>query len=272
MCGMHFFMPVDQRALVEIVRGELTSQATIDQAISHVKRIGKDPLQAADGPGFIVNRLLSPYLNQAMLLLSCGIEADAIQSAALSYGMPLSPLELIDWIGTRTMFDAGRVYWQSFPNRLDPSPILPALLKQQRLGRASQGGFYDYVHGQRSRRLAALTMQVSEKYQRETLQCDQATLIQLLAIPMWIEAAIAYREGTIQSPDDFNRAMRGGLGYQRSSWLGFFDELGSRSIEQAIERFSQKFKSMIAPPDILTALATQSPSQVICQKQSDNSG
>ena len=108
-------MPVYNRPAVEVACGEETSTQAIGRCVAHVRRIRKEPLIVRDGPGFIVNRLLTPYLNEAMLLLCRGVSADRIEEAALRYGMPMSPLELIDWIGTRTMFDAGRVFWQSFP-------------------------------------------------------------------------------------------------------------------------------------------------------------
>ncbi len=124
LCGMHFFMPVDRRSAVELVRTEETTAAAIDACEQHIRRIRKTPLSVKDSPGFIVNRLLSPYLNEAMLLLGRGITAEQLERAAIAYGMPMSPLELIDWIGTRTMFDAGRAFWQAFPRRFDPAPML----------------------------------------------------------------------------------------------------------------------------------------------------
>ena len=153
-----------------------------------------------DGPGFIVNRLLSPYLNEAMLLLGRGVSADRIERAALEYGMPMSPLELIDWIGTRTMFDAGRVYWQSFPERINPSPMLSALIKNKRFGRACGIGLYDYDHGLRSPQLSPVTLEYCERYRRGVMSIGDDEVMHLLSIPMWIEAAIAHRDGITKSP------------------------------------------------------------------------
>ncbi|MFK8115426.1 MAG: 3-hydroxyacyl-CoA dehydrogenase family protein [Rubripirellula sp.] len=251
LSGMHFFMPVSQRDAVEVVRSEQASESTIQQTANHVRRILKSPLVVGDGPGFIVNRLLSPYLNQAMLMLGRGIEADQIERASLAYGMPLSPLELIDWIGTRTMFDAGRVYWQSFPTRLDPSPILPALLKRKRFGRAGGGGFFDYTNGERSADLSPIAIELVAKYQGETIVCSDADVMHLLSIPMLIEAGLALRDGVTESRSDFDLAMRGGLGYQPASWLAFFGELGTPEINAAIERWRSTFKSMNATAALL---------------------
>ncbi|MGB7324021.1 MAG: 3-hydroxyacyl-CoA dehydrogenase family protein [Rubripirellula sp.] len=243
--GMHFFMPVDQRPAVEIVRGEYTSEATIQACHQHVLRLGKEPLVVKDSPGFIVNRLLSPYLNQAMLLLCHGVAADRIERAAIEYGMPMSPLELIDTIGTRTTFDAGRVYWQSFPNRIDPAPMLGKMIKTGRLGKSVGAGFYDYSNGQRSRDLSPETIKLAETYFRPIEQLTDDDLIDLLSIPMRIEAAIAHHEDTVSSFQSFDIAMQGGLGFSPNrAWSKFFDDLGRDTIQAAIERWRPIFKSM----------------------------
>jgi len=259
-CGMHFFMPVDQRRGVEVVWGPQTSAATIETAIAHTRRLGKNPLEVRDGPGFIVNRLLSPYLNEAMLLLGRGISGTQIETAALAYGMPMSPLELSDWIGTRTMFDAGRVYWQAYPHRIDPSPILPALIKAKRFGRSTGAGFYDYGAPSRAASLAPETEQLSQRYQRDRLRLTDQEVMQLLAIPMWIEAALALREGITSRAGDFDVAMHGGLGFDpNTSWLNFFESLGSASIRDAMARWSPLTKSMHGPDLLIEQLRQHKP-------------
>lgn len=262
-CGMHFFMPVDQRPAVEVIAGEQTSEATLQLCARHARRIGREPLVVGDGPGFVVNRLLSPYLNEAMLLLGRGVSAEQIERAALSYGMPMSPLELIDWIGTRTMFDAGRVFWQSFPGRMDTSPILPALIKRKRPGRAGNRGLFDYCDGVRSKDLANETKELCEKYQRDVASLSDHQVILLLAVPMWIEAALAFRDGIARSTDQLDLAMRGGLGFRRESWLGFFDDTGSETMLSAIEAWSSRSASMRAPVALREALGEVCPSEAL---------
>ncbi len=265
VCGMHFFMPVDQRDAVEIVRGEQTDAETIEACVQHVRSLKKTPIVVADGPGFIVNRLLCPYLNEALLLLSQGVTAKQLERAAIQYGMPMSPLELMDWIGTRTMFDAGRVFWQSFPSRFEPSPILPALVKAQRFGRECGRGCYDYEGGQRSDELSSATNEICNRYRRgESLALSDDDVMLLLAIPMWIEAALAFREGVAQPIEQFDLAMSGGLGYQSAAgWLQFFESVGSAKILSTIDRFAATTKSFKAPDDLLAALAENDPTQAM---------
>ncbi|MFG0262779.1 MAG: 3-hydroxyacyl-CoA dehydrogenase family protein [Novipirellula sp. JB048] len=231
LCGMHFFMPVASREAVEVIPTDAMSEADLAAVTEHVRRLDRTPLIAADSPGFIVNRMLSPYLNEAMTLLAQGATAEQIEQAALRFGMPLSPLELIDLIGSRTMFDAGRVYWQSFPSRIDPSPMLPAMIKAGRGGRFGGGGFYNYPAAGRSAGLAAEADEIRDRYTRQTaLNSDDEVRLRL-SIPMWIEAALLLRERVAKSLDQVEIAMAGGLGYTpRGEWFRSFDALGSETI------------------------------------------
>lgn len=274
LCGMHFFMPVNQRWAVELVRTEATTAAVIDVCKTHIGRIKKTPLLVRDSPGFIVNRLLSPYLNEAMLLLCRRVTAEQLQRAAIAYGMPMSPLELIDWIGTRTMFDAGRAFWQAFPSRFDPAPMLGALIKAKRMGRVSGNGFYDYEGGKRSEHVAPITQQLSDTYERNRVELSDEEAMLMLSIPMWIEAALAYREGVVTSPDDFDLAMRGGLGYQWSSregsgsWLDFFDSIGSERMIRFIHEHGASSKSLRVPRELLDALERHRPAIALANVES----
>ncbi|MDG2220392.1 MAG: 3-hydroxyacyl-CoA dehydrogenase family protein [Rubripirellula sp.] len=264
--GMHFFMPVDRRPATEVVRGKQTSEATIQACCRHAQRIKKPSLIVADSPGFIVNRLLSPYLNESLLLLCRGVTGEQIERAALAYGMPMSPLELIDYIGTRTMFDAGRAFWQAFPDRLSPSPMLAGLIKRKRLGRNVGLGLYDYQDGKRSSHLADETIELSKKYSRHEQAFDDDDVVELLSVPMWIEAALARRDGITNQDEHFNLAMRGGLGYApERNWLDFFDTMGSDRIIAATQKWSPISASMIALPNLIQALREAIPSEAIRQ-------
>lgn len=263
-CGMHFFMPVDKRPAVELVRGTRTSESTIALASQHIRRVNKEPLVVRDGPGFVVNRLLSPYLNTAMLLLSDGVSAERIERAALSYGMPMSPLELIDWIGTRTVFDAGRVFWQAFPDRIDPSPLAPALLKRKRFGRSSGAGFFDYVDGIRSELLSPSVVRLAKTYCREQKNCDDDAVLRLLTIPMWTEAALACQDGIVNAAEQFEVAMRGGLGFDNDrSWCEFFDSMGSDAILATAKEWGAQIRSIKIPDATSQLLSKTSPTNVL---------
>ena len=142
--GLHFFHPVRRRPLVEIVRGPKTSDASITTAAAFAKGIAKTPIVVDDGPGFLVNRLLVPYLTEALELLLDGASIDDVEHAATEFGMAMGPLRLVDEIGIDTVFQGGRVLWEAFPDRVVASPLLVSMLKAGRLGTKSGAGFFLY--------------------------------------------------------------------------------------------------------------------------------
>lgn len=232
-CGMHFFMPVERRPLVEIVVPSTASPTAIDDASEHAARLHKPTLRVADAPGFVVNRMLAPYLNESMRMLQRGASPSAIERAANEFGMPMSPFELIDLIGARTAFDAGRVYWQAFSSRIDPTAILPAMIKAKRTGRAVGDGFfhYDSPSAKRPADLAPETRAIIEEYSGEPRRWMPAEIVHRLAIPMLIEAAAVLSDRVVNSRDSIELAMRGGLGFQgEGGFFAAFDSIGRESI------------------------------------------
>ena len=252
-CGMHFFMPIHERPAVELIASASTSSVTTQRCVDHAKRLGKQPLVVSDGPGFVVNRMLAPYLNQAMHLVCSGASPARIEQAAQSFGMPMSPLELIDWIGMRTTFDAGRCFWQAYPARMDPAPVLAGMIKQNRRGRPD-GGFYDYDQGERSELLSPTAAELCEKYSRQSRPYSNVEIEHLLAIPMWIESACLLRERVVSSLEAVEMAMSGGLGYTRAGhWYDYFDRLGCQQIIQEIESAADS-RAMVAPEPLMQSL------------------
>ena len=130
--------------LVEVIRGRETSDETVATAVAYAKAIGKSPIVVNDGPGFLVNRLLLPYMNESLELLREGATIKSIERAANDFGMPMGPLTLYDMVGLDTSVYAGRVMWEAFPDRTGASPILPAMVKAGRLGQKTAGGFFVY--------------------------------------------------------------------------------------------------------------------------------
>ncbi len=139
--GMHFFSPVDRMELVEVVRGEKTSDETVATVVALAKRIRKTPIVVNDCAGFLVNRVLFPYMNEALLLLQEGVPMDTIDLAATAFGMPMGPIALQDMVGLDTSLYAGHVLAQAYPDRAKPSGLLADLVQQGRLGQKSGAGF-----------------------------------------------------------------------------------------------------------------------------------
>ena len=268
-CGMHFFMPVKDRDLVELVRLHDTNDATIDLMSELASRLGKDVLQVRDSPALVVNRILISYISQGLALLGQGASDQAIRDQARQFGLPRSPLEMVDMIGTRTAFDAGRAAWQAFPSRIEASPILPGLIKRKLAGWSSGSGFYDYDPNvdppSPSKSLNDTALKIIEKYQRNVRVWTDNEVLLTLTIPMWIEAACILREGICQGLNSIELAMRRGLGLTSpSGFWRFFDSLENAQILDAIRQFSPSQKAMNAPEELVAALqATPSPTSAI---------
>ena len=127
--GMHFFNPVDRMELVEVIRGEKTSDETVATIVALAKQIRKTPIVVKDCAGFLVNRVLFPYMNESLILLQDGASVEAIDRAATKFGMPMGPLILTDLVGLDTAVYAGKVVAKAYPDRTVTSPILEEMLK-----------------------------------------------------------------------------------------------------------------------------------------------
>ena len=237
-CGMHFFHPVRQRPLVEIVRGPQTGDRTIAAAVAHAKAIDKMPIVVDDGPGFLVNRLLLPYLGEALELLLEGAEPEAIERAATDFGMAKGPFRLADEIGLDTVLQSGLVLRDAFPERIAASPLLIALVKRKRLGRKSGAGFFSYgdpaVPGpaRPSEELDQIIAQWARPPQDHTARSITARLV----LPMVLEATRILAEGKVRDPRDIDLAVLFGLGFPaaRGGLLWWADTVGAAQIVEIL--------------------------------------
>ena len=188
-CGIHYFNPVRRMMLVEVIRGPQTSDATVASAVAHVKKLGKYPVVVEDGPGFLVNRLLFPYMNEALLLLGEGVPMEAIDRAAKKFGLPMGPLELYDMVGMDTALYAGSVMQAALPERMVETPILGAMVQAGRLGNKSGLGFYSYKNRKGKRTADPQVQELLKPYvsgQAPDISPDQ--LATRLILPMLLEA------------------------------------------------------------------------------------
>jgi 3-hydroxyacyl-CoA dehydrogenase / enoyl-CoA hydratase / 3-hydroxybutyryl-CoA epimerase len=147
LVGVHFFNPVSQLPLVEIVRGETSSEESIQKAIAFTRKIDKLPLPCKSSPGFLVNRVLVPYLYEAMFALQDGIAIETIDEAALRYGMPMGPVELADVVGLDVCKHVGEIVSAALNKQRPDTSRLDALIAAKKLGRKSGEGFYVWRDG-----------------------------------------------------------------------------------------------------------------------------
>jgi len=147
LVGVHFFNPVSQLPLVEIVRGEHSSEASIQRAIAFTRKIDKLPLPCRSAPGFLVNRVLVPYLYEAMFAFQDGIPIETIDEAALRYGMPMGPVELADVVGLDVCKHVGDIVSAALNRQKPDTSRIDALIAARKLGRKTGEGFYVWRDG-----------------------------------------------------------------------------------------------------------------------------
>lgn len=235
-CGIHFFNPVRKMQLVEVIRGKQSSDETIATAVAYAKKIGKMPVVVNDGPGFLVNRLLLPYMNEALELLAEGASIDAIDKAAVKFGMPLGPIALFDMVGIDTAMYAGRVMWEAFPDRIVASPILPAMVKAGRLGQKTGSGFFKYnAKGKAEADPAAL--EIIKRYQRSEQSFTPELITARLFLPMLLEATRALDDNIVRDPRDIDLGLIFGLGFPpfKGGLMFWADTLGAAKIIEMLK-------------------------------------
>lgn len=251
LVGIHFFNPVHRMQLVEIVMGEKTSPETAQRAVSFAQQIGKLPVVVRDRPGFLVNRILLPYLIEAGLLVERGAGITAIDEAMLDFGMPMGPLRLIDEIGVDIALDVATDLAKHFPDRLKVPAILERLINAGWLGKKSGCGFY--VHGRKMVPNPALVgpwRKAAAAATADELRGDAALHLVLLMVA---EAARCLEEKIVQSADDIDFAMVMGTGFApfRGGPLRYADVMGTKQVSERMRRFG------IAPVELIEQLAAK---------------
>lgn len=216
LCGFHFLHPVRERPLIEIIPHGHTSESVVTAVARHALKLGKVPILVNDMPGFVVNRLLFAYLNEGLNLLQAGNVIAEVDAAATASGFAMGPLRIIDEIGLDTVWAAGKILWDAFPDRVEPSPILVTLMKKRRFGRKVGRGFYRYQDsepwgavGEPDPELEAMLRQWSDNQKYRTPEDPGARLLAAMAR----EAVCVFAEGATHDPQPIDAAAVFGLGF-----------------------------------------------------------
>ncbi len=236
-CGIHFFNPVRKMPLVEVIRGKETSDETVATAVAYAKSIGKSPIVVNDGPGFLVNRLLLPYMNEAIELLLDGAEISAIDRAAKNFGMPMGPITLFDVVGLDTAFYAGRVVYDAFPERIVVSPVLPVLIKAGRLGQKSGAGFFKYSPGKDRGEPDPALKPLLEPIIRGKQKFTEEQIAARLFLPMLLEATRLLEDHIVRDVRDVDLGLIYGLGFPpfKGGLLFWADSIGAAMILEMLK-------------------------------------
>lgn len=252
--GMHFFSPVDRMPLVEIVPTQVTSAESIVTAVQFARRMGKTPIVVADSPGFWVNRILLPYLNEAGFLLEEGVPIDAIDGAMTTWGFPLGPVALMDQVGLDVGEKAAKVLHQSLGDRLTPSRVIAAMHADGRLGRKNERGFYFYRNGHQAGADDSVYQLLGVR-KGNAPEADRIT--QRLVYAMLNEAARAMSEGVVRTPRDGDVAAVLGIGFPafRGGPLRELDQESAAQAVTVLERLAASHGARFTPAPVLDEMS-----------------
>jgi len=265
--GLHFFNPVSRMKLVEVVIAKETSEETRARSVAFVRQIGKLPVIVHDSPGFLVNRVLFPYLLDAAELFERGLDADKIDSALVQWGMPMGPLRLIDEIGVDIAVDIGNTLEKAYGRRDDVSAVLLWLRDGQMLGRKTGAGFYKY-EGKAQTRNDSLSQwrralhgepegaegpNIPPDWHRDPrLRLNDEELARRLIFLMVNEAARCVEEKVVESAEDADYGMILGTGFApfRGGPLRYAEHYGLNKVVEELERLAQSEEKFL-PCEIL---------------------
>src|SRR6266545_596706 len=255
--GMHFFNPVDRMQLVEVIRGEKTSDITTATLVALAKQIGKTPIVVRDCPGFLVNRILFPYINESLLLLEEGADPRAIDKAATDFGLPMGPITLNDLVGLDTSLYAGNVVNTAFADRAKTTRILQELVSAGRLGQKTGAGFYSYAKGSRGADDPAFAA-ILERCRTDRRQIGQEEITDRLFLPMVTEASRVLMEGIVRQPGDVDMGLILGIGFPafRGGLLRWADSLGLGQVLEKLARY-EKLGVRFQPTEQMRRLAKE---------------
>ena len=261
--GLHFFNPVAQMPLIEVVKGERTSDETLAAGAAFVKRIGKTPLIVSDSPGFLVNRILMAYGNEAGLLLEEGATVDRVDRVMEAFGMPMGPFTMMDVVGLDIAHHTAETIRTAL--RLDPteqSRIEDRLFEAGRFGKKTGQGLYRYEGREKRGNPELDTMLAAVRKERAiTLRpmiTDQEITDRLVMI-MVNTAAWCLEKGVVQEAGDVDLGLIMGAGFPpfRGGLLKYCDKIGILRVKEMLDRYSQSAGPRFSPARMITDLARQ---------------
>ena len=253
-CGMHFFNPVHRMPLVEVVRGRASSEEAVATVFAFARRLGKTPVIVNDGPGFLVNRVLSPYLNEAGRLLEEGATIERIDRTLVDFGMPMGPLRLLDEIGLDVARHAGAVMHEQLGERMAAPSSLAVIGEVGLLGRKSERGFYLYdAEGE-----TGLNEEVARLIDAPADRApDEVEIRDRCVLAMVNEAARVLDDGIAAEAGSVDLAMITGTGFPpfRGGLLRYADSLGTRAVLARLQELHAAHGSRFEPAPLLLRLA-----------------
>lgn len=260
-CGMHFFNPVHMMPLVEVIRGEKTSDNAIARTVAYANAMGKKPIVVKDCPGFLVNRVLFPYLAGFAMLLRDGVDFQRIDKLMETWGWPMGPAYLLDVVGIDTAVHAEKVMANGFPDRMqrDFTSCTDALFAAGRLGQKNEKGFYNYEldkKGKPAKVAAPEVVDILKPTIQGVIEISDEDIIARMMIPMATELTRCLDEGIVETAAEADMALVYGTGFPpfRGGVFRWIDFIGAQTFCDMAAKFTA-LGALYQAPDSLKAKA-----------------
>jgi 3-hydroxyacyl-CoA dehydrogenase/enoyl-CoA hydratase/3-hydroxybutyryl-CoA epimerase len=254
--GMHFFSPVHKMPLLEVIVTPQTAPDVVATVVAFGRRLGKTVIVVNDAPGFYVNRILAPYINEAGKLLDEGAKIEDIDKAMLDYGFPVGPVTLLDEVGLDIAGKSGAIMAAAFGDRLQPSETLGKVLAAGRLGRKGKKGFYLYDEKGKKGGVDESVYAVTPSGARR-IDVSAADIQERLSLAMVNEAVRCVEDGILRAPRDGDIGAVFGIGFPpfRGGPLRVVDTIGAAELVRRLAVLNTKYPGRFEPATLLRDMA-----------------
>ncbi|MGO0306947.1 fatty acid oxidation complex subunit alpha FadB [Endozoicomonas acroporae] len=262
-CGMHFFNPVHAMPLVEVIRGEKTSDATVATVVEYARKMGKTPVVVNDCPGFMVNRVLFPYFGGFSALVRDGADFQQVDKVMERFGWPMGPAYLMDVVGIDTGIHAEGVMSEGYPDRMkrDFKTAIDVMFANQRFGQKNGAGFYQYEQDKKGKPKKVVDEAVYDLLSEvcaERKSFDDEEIIARMMIPLCMETVRTLEDGIVDSVAEADMALIMGIGFPlfRGGALKYIDSLGVAEFVELADKYAH-ISPLYAPTDKLREMARE---------------
>ena len=260
-CGMHFFNPVHMMPLVEVIRGEKTSDRAIATTVAYAKAMGKTPIVVNDCPGFLVNRVLFPYFGGFAALVRDGADFQKIDKVMEKFGWPMGPAYLLDVVGMDTAKHANEVMAEGFPERMkaDFKSAIDVMFENNRYGQKNDKGFYKYEEDKKGKPKKVVdeeTYKLIEPVVNGSKDFDEEDIIARMMIPLCMETVRCLEDNIVEDPADADMGLIYGIGFPpfRGGALRYIDDMGVDKFVELADKYAD-LGPLYAPTEKLREMA-----------------
>ena len=261
-CGMHFFNPVHMMPLVEVIRGEKSSEKTIATTVKYAKQMGKTPVVVNDCPGFLVNRVLFPYFGGFAGLLRDGADFTKVDKVMEKFGWPMGPAYLMDVVGIDTGVHAEAVMAEGFPERMgrDFKSAVDIMFENNRYGQKNNIGFYKYETDKRGKPKKVVdpsTYDLIAPVCADSKEFEADDIIARMMIPMCLEVVRCLEDNIVETPADADMGLIFGVGFPpfRGGAIRYIEEMGLQTFVDLCDTYKDDLGPLYAPTEKLRQMA-----------------